>query len=444
MKLFNLKAEKYNQGVILITVLIISLVLAVIATTILGMGLYSYQQATFYYDYNQALYTAEAGINWCVSRNTASGTFVNFASPSTGPLNYAGFYVQSSTMAGDTIQIISTATVMRLTPRVRALSMLMIDQSPFKHFIWQGCSGAPSGSDPTEYPDGYNSTNNGPIYGTGEIGRVNWGIANWPYGGKKFQPYFSKITAKRVPNAIYMGRDTTFINWTPTAGGPTYQFSTIGNTLPSWFSSTVKGLHVEVNGPGDYNVYGKYTGLLYLQGTVHVGDPLYIYGQFYVVAGNIDINKTNLTVMQVTAQNPASGIIREYDNDTTSYQQYVTIACLDTTAPYTCPTTSTNPNAGNVTQQTGNSTLQMGDIGTPFYYGGLMFISNADFKNGQGTNINGVMMMMDNDINGFPSGEYFFDPTVDTDRPLGIDISYISGKRSLTGTWREIPTTWGL
>jgi Tfp pilus assembly protein PilX len=116
------------RGVVLITSLIITLLLAVIATTILALGLWSYQQATFYEDYNQALYSAEAGINYAISANTAGWGTVS--SSSTGSLFNASFYVRSSTLAADTIQIISTATVNRLTYRVRAVSVNVIDQDP--------------------------------------------------------------------------------------------------------------------------------------------------------------------------------------------------------------------------------------------------------------------------------------------------------------------------
>ncbi len=428
-----------NKGVILMTALVITMILAVVASTILALGLWSYQQATFYEDYNQALYSAEAGINYAISANTAGWGPVS--SSSTGSLFNASFYVQSSTMAGDTIRIVSTATVSRLTNRVRAVSVDVIDQDPWKHFIWQGCSGAPAGRDPTDYPDGYNSTSNGPAYGKGEIGIITYYNAPWAYGGKKWQPYWSKITSKAVPNAIYIGRDTTIVNWTPLAGGVTYQFSTIGNVMPV----SISGFYLTVVNPTTYRISGNYTGLLYIQGSIVMSDDMSIYGQLYAVGGNITINKCELTVMQVTTRTPASITVAPQDNEGDSFQKYVTIGCIDTTASYQCPTTGTlNVNAGNIYQGTGNSELHMGSI-TPNYYAGVMFVSNVNFKNGQGTIINGVIMMMSNDINGFPSGDYYYDPTVSDDAPiLGIAVDHISGKKVLPGTWRELPSDWSL
>jgi hypothetical protein len=403
----------------------------------LAIGLWSYEQATFYEDYNQALYSAEAGINYAISANTAG--WGNVGSSSTGNLFNASFYVRSSTLTADTIQIISTATVNRLTYRVRAVSVNIIDRDPWKHFIWQGCSGAPAGKDPTEYPTGYNSTSNGPQYGTGEIGILTYGNSTMPNGGKKWEPYWSKITSKTVPNAIYIGKDTTIVNWTGTAGGYTFQWSTVGNVMPV----SIGGLNITVTNPSTYNIYGTYTGMIYVQGSLNLTNSLFVYGQLYAVGGNITINKTNLTVMQVTTRSPASAWVAPQDNDGDLFKKYITIAAVDTAATQYCPV-SVNNTAGNIKQGTGNSTLHMGSI-SPCYWGGVLFCSNADLKNGQGTIINGVLMIMDNDINGFPSGDYYYDPTVSQNAPiLGISVDNISGKKVLPGTWRELPSDWSL
>jgi len=425
------------RGVVLITTLIITLLLAIIATTILAIGLWSYEQATFYEDYNQALYSAEAGINYAISANTAG--WGNVGCSSTGNLFNASFYVSSSTMAADTIRIVSTATVNRLTYRVRAVSVDVIDRDPWKHFIWQGCSGAPAGKDPTEYPTGYNSTSNGPQYGTGEIGILTYGNSTVAGGGKKWEPYWSKITAKIAPNAVYIGADTTIVNYTTSASGLVNQQVGTGNS-----SAVVYGLHVTPNGGSSYNVYGSYTGMLYLQGTINVTGNLFVYGQVYAVGGNLNIAKNiTLTVMQVTTCSPASSSVAPQDKAGDLYKKYITIAAIDTSASQTCAS-PLNSNAGNIVQSTGNSTLHMGSL-SPCYWGGVLFCSNADLKNGQGTIINGVLMIMDNDINGFPSGDYYYDPTVSQNAPiLGISVDNITGKKVLPGTWRELPSDWSL
>lgn len=299
--------------------------------------------------------------------------------------------------------------------------------------------GAPAGKDPTKYPTGYNSTSNGPLYGTGEIGILTYSNSTLSGGGKKWEPYWSKITSKTAPNAVYIGADTTIINWTTSASGSVNQMGLAGNSLV-----TFNGLHVTPNGGSSYNVYGSYTGTLYLQGTINVTGDLFVYGQVYAVGGNLNIAKNvTLTVMQITTASPASTVVAPHDKAGDLYKKYITIAAIDTTASHQCAS-PLNSYAGNIKQATGNSMLHMGSI-TPCYWGGVLFCSNADLKNGQGTLINGVLMIMDNDINGFPSGSYFYDPTVSQNAPiLGIQVDHISGKKVLPGTWRELPSDWSL
>ena len=429
----------YNKsGVILVLVMVLTLILAIIAFAVLGFGLWAYEQATFYQDYNQALYSAEAGINYAISKAT-TGTIPVCSSPSTGNITNAAFYVTSSTYSGPTVMITSTSTVYRLTARSRAVSILFVPgDNPWKHFIWQGCGGAPSGADKTYYPPGSNQSSNGPVYGAGQIGIIQ-------LSGGKWLPYWTNLMDSTVQNAVYIGKDTTIINITPTTSSPTYRFTTTGNSLPSWITSST-GLSITVTNPSTYSIYGRYTGMLYVQGTINVGNPLFIYGQLYAIGGNINIDKTDVTVMQVTATSPVSTKVSPTDNAGTSYQKYITIACIDTSANQNCPGTGSpaNAGAGNINQSTGNSTLHMGSQ-NPYLPGGVLFCSNLYAKNGKGTDINGILMIMGNDINGYPSGTYSFDNTVQNDAPiLGVDISNITQQSAMAGTWQELPYGWSL
>ncbi len=431
-----------NKGVILMTALVITMILAVVASTILALGLWSYQQATFYEDYNQALYSAEAGINHAVATDLPGGSTLSVSS--TGHLFNASYFVTATTLAGGTTNYVSTATVRRLTNRVRTVSVNALNDNPWKHFIWQGCGNEPAGNyvDKIGYPVPYNKTTNGPKFDANSIGILTYYNPPWPNGGKKWQPYWSKITSKAVPNAIYIGRDTTIVNWTPIAGGVTYQFSTIGNVMPV----SISGFNISTVDSSTYRISGHYTGLLYVQGSIEMYDDMSVYGQLYAVGGNISIkNKSTLTVMQVTTRSPASLTVAPQDNEGDSFQKYVTIACIDTTASYLCSdSTFSNPNAGSIKELGGNCELHMGSL-TPNYPAGVLFISNYQLKNGQGTIINGVIMLMNNNINGFASGDYYYDPSVNTDAPiLGLDISHISTIGVVNKTWRELPSDWSL
>lgn len=443
------------KGVILLVVMIVTLILAVVATTLLGMGLFSLQQATFYQDYNQALYTAESGLNYAIAHGLSSG----LTSSTTGTINNASFYVISSTISGDTIRLMSTSTVYRLTSRVRAVSIDVSTRDPWKHMIWQANSDQPAGKDPTKYPNGYNSTSNGPEFGEGKIGIISYSTPGWPYGGKKFEPYWERILNETIPNAVYIGRDTTIINWRHTSSGSVHQWTGPGNTLPTWFSSSVKGLSVTVTNPTTYNVYGAYTGLLYIQGTMNITNTkgLFVYGQVYVVNGNININKTLMTVFKITTQSPASSVVSPTDTEGVPYTKYLTIACLDPYAPTTIDpnlnTSSLNQNAGVIDVPSGNSGIKMGQIGStgiPDYPGGAMYISNISKKNGNGVMIYGSVMELANDINGWPAGNktdcgWKYDPSVSANSPiLGVDVSFLTDKNVLPKTWRELPVSWSL
>jgi hypothetical protein len=467
----NKSIKSHQSGVVLVMVIVLTVILAIIAAAILGFGLWAYEQATFYEDYNQALYSAEAGISFAIASNQSSQWEGPFSSPSTGSISNASFSVVSGKTNGDIIEVISTATVERLTSRSRSISVEVIFRDPWKHFIWQGCTTEPNGytGDQVEYIDPYNSTTNGPQYGSDSgIGILDLRVPepSWPDDELKWHPYFSKITSKTVQWALYLGKDTTIINYYTVALG-VQQYSTtafvsgdISDALPSAIK-TAAGLDelnmIAVN-DSTYTLFGGYTGMIYVQGTLLVDDPgneaLSVYGQVYAVGGNIEIGHNDkLTVHQVTTQSPVSLIVPSYDVEGTSYQQYITIAAIDTVASHLCDD-STDSGMGNLLQLTGNAALQMGNTGynnagnpdgTPIYYGGVMFVSNTDFKNGQGTEINGVVMMVDNSINGFASGNYSFDPTVQTDAPiLGVDITHLQGRNVKAGTWRELPLNWSL
>ena len=453
----KLNPKELNQlGITLVLVMVLTLIMSIIVLAVLGIGLWAYEQATFYEDYNQALYSAEAGLNYAISKNVTSVWTGPYSAPTTGSIQNASFTVSTSTTVytGDTVQIISVSTVERLSYRSRIISINLVIRDPWKHFIWQGCEDIPAGSDPTQYPSGYNSTSNGPVYGSGTIGSLEFYRPGWAYAGAKFQPYWSNITSKTVQNAVYIGRDTTIVNITPTIASLTIQTTMPGNTWPTSLRDAT-GLRVSFDNPSTYTIYGAYTGMLYIQGTINVDQNgptagLDIYGQCYAVGGNINItNNANLTVMQVTTQSPASLIVSPTDATGTTYQKYVTIGCIDTTASAFCDST-TDPGAGSIKQQTGNATLYMGSTGNypsrPYNYpGGVMYVSNSDIKNGQGTDINGVIMMMSNNINGFPSGNFYFDSTVQSDAPiLGVDVSLIQGQNVAASSWQELPTGWGL
>ena len=63
-----------QSGVTLVLVMVLTLIMAIIVLAVLGIGLWAYEQATFYEDYNQALASAEAGLNYAISKNVSSLT----------------------------------------------------------------------------------------------------------------------------------------------------------------------------------------------------------------------------------------------------------------------------------------------------------------------------------------------------------------------------------
>ncbi|MDI6785001.1 MAG: hypothetical protein QME64_13025, partial [bacterium] len=274
----------------------------------------------------------------------------------------------------------STGTVTRIRSVHRVVQVRIIPgDSPWNHMLWVGGNTVPAGNDPSTYPAGYNSTTNGPVYNKQYIPRYTLDTAN------RWTPYYSIATS---PGNLFLSKTTTIGN----LGGLTINWS--GNIC---------------------TMRGTYTGLVYVEGGIYMSNPMTINGTLIGIGGNITINKTNLTVNQNTAR-----------------MNYVTLACIDTTASDDFSTWTTNPNAGRIIQATGNATLTV--------RGGAVYCSGIYAKNGQGTNIDGVVVAMGAAIHGFPSGNYLFDPDVYLNPPLGFDLSRFNTLRQIASkSWREIP-----
>lgn len=391
-----MKNNKKDKGQVLAIIIIVSVLLVLIATALIGFAMYSYSQATFYTDYSDALYVAEAGLNYLVAQIGSSGSFSTFYSDTVGTANRrfaVGFYSTGTTLYAE-----STGIIYRIRPLSRVVQVQLEVDSPWNHFMYVGGTEAPAGRDPTNYPPPYNSTNNGPLFGQRYIPMPEIGISSIDSTINRFLPYYDKVLNGE---GLFLDRNTT-IGTVPSG----LQYYWQGNTCI---------------------LRGTYTGILYVNGNLATrsgwGNTLTINGSLIVVGGNIEVGKnTRITV-----------------NQNTSKMNYVSIACIDTTLPQSlaCDTASwiNNPYAGNILQQTGNAELWVN--------GGLIWCSNIYLKDGQGTNIRGILVSMGMNINGFPSGSYTFDPNVYLNQPLGFDISRCLRPmaRLKPGSWRELPLT---
>ncbi|MFB3894857.1 MAG: hypothetical protein ACE14V_00990 [bacterium] len=368
-----------QNGSTLVVTLMITMLMLVMAMALIGFAYFTSEQSYFYHDYAQALYTAEAGLNRLVVSSVA-GSYI-YLTDSVGN-NYCNFYAFATTAYGtNTIYATSTGIVTRIRSVHRIVQVAMIPgDSPWNHMLWVGGNTVPAGSDPSSYPAGYNSTTNGPVYNKQYIPRYTLDAEG------KWTPYY-EIATSGTPN-VYM--NSTTVIGSPT--GLTYSWS--GNVC---------------------TMRGTFTGVLYIEGTLNLTNALTVNGSLIVVGGNININKTTLTV-----------------NQDSTHMNYVSLACIDTTATDDFTTWTSDVNAGNINQGTGNSTLTVD--------GGAVYCSNIYAKNGQGTNINGVVVCMGANINGFPSGDYLFDPTVSQYPPLGFDLSRFNTLRQIASkSWRELP-----
>jgi hypothetical protein len=393
--MLNYPCRKYHQenGSTLVITLMITMLMMVMAMALIGYAYFTSEQAYFYHDYSQALYTAEAGLNQLVVSGSTSAAF--YITDTVGS-NNARFYTYSYPTTIGTISYVyavSTGEVTRVRSVHRIIQVQIIPgDSPWNHMLYVGGNTVPAGSDPSAYPPGYNSTTNGPMYNKQYIPRYILDTSgNWI-------PYYDLSTSA---GNLYLSPATTI-------GIPT-------GLTKSWAGNGC-------------NMYGAYSGILYLNGTLNIpaNQHLYIYGSLVVVGGNINIlNNASLTVVR-----------------NLSHMDYATLACIDTNAPDDFSTWTPDVNAGNINQGTGNATLTVRPpIGTPAPTGGgAIYCSNIYAKNGQGTNINGVIVGMGTNINGFPSGNYLFDPTVAQNPPLGFDLSKCMTKRQIASrSWREIP-----
>lgn len=378
----DIRVQKNKQkGTVLILALVFSLLMLIMATGLIGLAYFSSQQAYFYQDYAQALYAAEAGLNRLVADTTGSASL--FVHSTVGSAN-CQFTAYTYTV-GTITYAISTGEVTRLRTIHRIIQVKIIPgDSPWNHMIWQGGSDVPAGSDPSTYPSGYNSTTNGPKFGQNYIPKYILDAEN------HWVPYYSIATSS----------GNLFLSQTTTIG------STAGLTI-SWSGDVC-------------NIYGTYNGLIYVEGSVLIdkNKSFTVKGTLISIGGNIQFNQNaTLTINQDSA-----------------HMNYVSLACIDTTASddYTLCPNPLNPNAGNINLEQGNCNLIVN--------GGAVYCSNIYAKNGAGTNINGVISCMSNNINGFPSGDYTFDPDVYLNPPLGFDLSRFTSKRQIASrTWRELP-----
>lgn len=388
---YPIPKHRKETGSTLVLALMISLLMLVMATALIGFAYFSSQQSYFYHDYAQALYTAEAGLNRIVASTSTSGTI--YITDTVGSNNARFYTIATTAYSTGTIYAISTGVVSRIRSVHRIVQVAMIPgDSPWNHMLYVGGNTIPAGNDPTTYPAGYNSTTNGPVYNKRYVPLVILNSEN------HWEPYYSIATS---PGNLYLN-STTAIG------------STAGLTI-SWSGNVC-------------NIYGTYNGVIYVDGSILIDKnrTLTVYGTLISIGGNINID-----------QNASLVVIRNL-----SHLDYVTLACIDTTCSDDFNTWTSDPSAGNINQLTGNSLLTVEPpTGTPPPTGGgAVYCSNIYAKNGQGTNINGVICGMGTNINGFPSGSYNFDPTVAQNPPLGFDLTKCMKKRQIASkTWRELP-----
>lgn len=363
-----------ETGSTVVLAVVLSLLMLLMATALIGFAYFTSQQAYFYHDYAQALYAAEAGLN----RLVAVTTTVTFVTDTVGSAN-SHFYAYSYSTTGGFTYAISTGEVMRIRSVHRIVQVKIIPgDSPWNHMIFDGGPYTLNGGDPSTYPPGYNSTTNGPKDNQRYIPRYIIDTAcHWI-------PYYDIATST----------GNLFLSKTTTIG------STAGLTI-SWSGNNC-------------NISGTYNGLIYVEGTIYMNTPLTVNGSLIAVGGNIDDDKTLLTV-----------------NQDTMHMDYVALAAIDTTASDDYTSWTPNLDAGNIIQGTGNSLITVN--------GGAVYCSNIYSKNGQGSDINGVIVGMSAVINGFPSGTYEFDPDVYLHPPLGFDISKFNKRQIASKSWRELP-----
>ncbi|MCX7920163.1 MAG: hypothetical protein N3A72_11280 [bacterium] len=369
-----------RTGSALVLAVMMCLLMLVLAMTLIGFAYFTSEQAYFYHDYAQALYTAEAGLNRVIASADTSNNIYLTGSLDTAQFANCRYYAYYSRGTGTYAIASSRGTVTRLRSVHRIVLVQVIPgDSPWNHMIWGGGNTIPAGNDPTTYPPGYNSTTNGPVYNKQYIPRYTLDSTG------KWTPYYQISTTS--PNC-FLSRTTTI----GSTAGLTYSWS--GNVC---------------------TIRGTFTGLIYVEGSIMVSDGLTVNGTLISVGGNITIDKSNITI-----------------NQNTTRMNYVSLACIDTTATDNFSTWTTNPNAGRIIQSTGNATL--------IVRGGAVYCSGIYAKNGQGTDIDGVIVCMGADINGFPSGSYQFDPDVHLNPPLGFDMSrFTSRKQIASKSWRELP-----
>jgi hypothetical protein len=385
MFIHPLPRHSSETGSVLVLAVMISLLMLIMATTLIGFAYFTSQQSYFYHDYAQALYAAEAGLNRIVA--TPSNATYLWLTDTVGS-NNCNYYAAASTYANGTIYATSTGVVSRIRSVHRIVQVQMTPaDSPWNHMLWGGGDEQPAGNDPSQYPSGYNSTTNGPKYTQRYIPRYLLDSAN------HWTPYYGFSTDS--PGNLFISRTTTI----PTTGSNTTQLTI------SWSGNVC-------------NIYGTYNGLIYIQGGILIDKnrTLTVNGTLISIGGNIDVDNNAWLII----------------NQNITHMDYVSLACIDTTASDDFTTYVENPNAGNINQLTGNAYLTVN--------GGTVYCSAIYNKNGTGTNINGVVVGMGFDIDGWPSGTFIFDPDVYLNPPLGFDISKIVTLRQIASkSWRELP-----
>lgn len=371
--------SRFQNGSTLVVTLMITMLMLVMAMALIGFAYFTSEQSYFYHDYSQALYTAEAGLNRLVLSSATSGIF--YANDTVGSNNCHFYAFATTNYSTNTIYAISTGIVTRVRSVHRIVQVAMIPgDSPWNHMLWVGGNTIPAGRDPSTYPTGYNSTTNGPVYNKQYIPQYTLDAEG------KWTPYYEIATS---------GSPNTYMNSTSVIG------STSGLTY-SWSGNVC-------------TMRGTFTGVLYIEGSLYMKNDLTINGSLIVVGGNINIDKCTLTV-----------------NQDTNHMNYVSVACIDTTATDDFTTWTSDASAGNINLGTGISTMTVN--------GGAVYCSNIYAKNGQGTDIDGVIVCMGANINGFPSGDYLFDPDVYLNPPLGFDLSRFNTLRQIASrSWRELP-----